>query len=106
MVSKREVFTISGVGGVLAIIAAAYSLWPSFGWMTPNSHAADIDQAVGDIRAFRDEWKCDEWDEELLDLQKELAAATEARRIEIQHEIDKLKQKMLKTDCSRFEDFG
>ena len=88
--------------------------WPAIGWVTPTQHAGDIakvntqyEQAVGDVKEFRDEWKCDEYDEELLELRKDLdQARTNDERAEIEHEIEKLKRKMEKLNCSRFEDFG
>ena len=98
---------IALLGSVLGVLATAFVLWPAIGWTTPNQHGNDFVVAVNEMREFRDEWKCDEYDEELLDLEHELVdAETDEERTEIQHDIDKLKEKMAKIDCSRFEDFG
>ena len=56
------------------------------------------------IKESRDEWKCDEYDEELLDLLKE---QVDNNSVELRREIEKLKKKIEKLSCvERFEDFG
>ena len=55
-------------------------------------------------RENRDEWKCDEYEEELLIL-------LQARRdgddsVETEREIEKIRQSIEKLRCERFEDFG
>ncbi len=81
--------------------------WPVVGWTTPNQHDADYKVTSEQLQDFRDEWKCDEYDEELLELRMKLSEAqTQAEADELTHEIEKLKAKMAKLDCSKFEDFG
>lgn len=114
---KRSKIGISAVVTTIAAIVGVWVTidpWPAIGWVTPSQHDSDIatvnaqyEQAVGDVREFRDEWKCDEYDEELLDLRKDLEQArTDDERAEIEHEIEKLRRKMEELKCSRFEDFG
>ena len=105
-----KTWTISGmltlIASGLAIAATWGGAWDDFGWITPAKYQADYAETMGEIREFRDEWKCDEWDEELLELKRALAdpALSDAERVEIEHEVEKLKEKMAKIDCSRFED--
>lgn len=106
MTKTQITWLVSTVGGSLAVLAAVFSLWPVVGWTTPNQHDNDFVVAIEELKEFRDEWKCDEYDEELLEMQQKLATASEAEKVEIQHIIDKLKAKMEKINCSRFEDFG
>ncbi len=81
--------------------------WPVVGWTTPNQHDADYKVTSEQLQDFRDEWKCDEYDEELLELRMKLSEARgQAEADELTHEIEKLKAKMAKLDCSKFEDFG
>lgn len=95
------------VGAALGMLISIFALWPKIGWTTPNQHENDFVVAVNEMREFRDEWKCDEYDEELLDLRQELAvAASEEEKVRLAHMIAKLVEKMVKIDCSRFEDFG
>jgi len=107
MTRSQITWTISTAAAAVALIASSIALWPVIGWTTPNRHNNDFVVAINELKEFRDEWKCDEYDEELLDLEHDKALArTDAERIEIQHKIDKLKAKMSKLECSRFEDFG
>jgi len=98
------------VGTAAAVVAVWTALdpWPVIGWETPNQHNADYGTTGEELKNFRDEWKCDEYDEELLEMREKLirAQATGTDTAELEHMIDKIKEKMEKLDCSRFEDFG
>ena len=72
--------------------------WPKFGWITPNQHNEDMSV----ITDFRDEWKCDEWDEELRDLLKQQAAGDTST--DTAEDIRRLREKMNKLNCGRFDD--
>lgn len=99
----------AGLTALAAVIGIGSQLggWHNLGWITPKQHDADFQVAINELKEFRDEWKCDEYDEELLALRERLAEArTETERIELEHQIEKLRNKMDKLDCSRFEDFG
>ena len=115
MTKTQITWAISTVATVLAVVAATIGLWPQIGWTTPNAHAADVKQMIAArmvseeavidaIKESRDEWKCDEYEEELIDAlheQEDGDNSVELRRI-----IELIRKKMDKLDCSRFEDFG
>ena len=98
----------------LTCLSLTIAMWSQVGWTTPAKHDADIASIIAErmvseqnvinaIKESRDEWKCDEYDEELLDLLRE---QEETDTVEIRREIEKIKDKMEKLDCQRFEDFG
>jgi hypothetical protein len=97
---------VAFVGSVAGIWSTG--LWSHVGWMTPAAHASDYEQTIDSIKQFRDEWKCDEYDEELLNLQLERSRMQrdDEDTTEIDMLIDKIKRKMESIDCSRFDDFG
>ena len=102
MTKTSNIALISLVGVLISAGVGASQLWPVVGWTTPNQHDADFKEAVGAVIDFRDEWKCDEYEEELIDLLK--LQATGADSIEVGRKIEKLKEKIVKLDCQRFED--
>lgn len=102
-----------GLGAIVTTVAAivgmwvALNPWPIVGWTTPNQHDADYKVTSEQLKDFRDEWKCDEYDEELLELRKKLSEArTTEEHTELTHEIEKLQRKMDSLNCERFEDYG
>ena len=102
MTPTRTVALISAVGGLLAIGVYGKQLWPVAGWMTPDSHNADILETIGEVKEFRDEWKCDEYEEELVELMKQQAAGDSS--IETKRKVERLREKIDKLNCERFED--
>ena len=102
MTKNKSTWIVSLVAASLAVIVGANQAWPLVGWTTPNIHNADIQRATGDVKEFRDEWKCDEWDEELLELLK--SQATGDTSVETQLKVERLRAKIDKLNCSRFED--
>ena len=95
---------------VLGVVATMVGLWPTLGWITPNQYKADttasqkeILEAIGELKELqqdtRDEWQCDELDEDLLKL---LHLQADGDSIELQRDIEKIKNKMRALDCSRF----
>lgn len=92
--------TLISAGAVVAAGTSLANWWPKVGWETPEQHKADMQL----LREFRDEWKCDEYDEELLELLEDVQAGDDSA--ETQHRIDRIRKKMEKIDCQRFEDFG
>lgn len=97
---------------VLGVVATMVGLWPTLGWITPNQYEADttasqqeILEAIGELKQLqtdtRDEWQCDELDEDLLKL---LHLQRDNDSIELQRDIEKIKNKMEALDCSRFFD--
>lgn len=107
---KVQHISAAAVLSIVATVSGIWSTgaWDKVGWMTPSAHAADYEQTVEQIKDFRDEWKCDEYDEELFELKlllKELEENGEDTT-EVEHMIDKLENKIEKLDCQRFDDFG
>lgn len=92
---------LAAAGGALA---TADDYWPRIGWTTPSQHDADFAVTGEQLKDFRDEWKCDEYEEELIALLERQDAGDSAA--ETQHRIDRIRNKMEKIKCERFEDFG
>jgi len=88
--------------GTLAGTAKAF--WPTIGWTTPERHVADYQATEAFIKEFRDEWKCDEYDETLHDLLQAQRDGDDS--LETERSIEKLRDRMDDLDCQRFEDFG
>ena len=63
-------------------------------------------ETVGEIKEFRDEWKCDEWDEELREKLREQDRLADAgtNDPDLDEDIRRLREKMRKLDCSRFDE--
>ncbi len=95
-------------GTVLTTLATVVVLWttlnpwPSVGWTTPNNHDADIDIVTGEIKSFRDEWKCDKWEKELQALLEDQQAGDDS--IPTERRIDKLHHAIDKKECGKFEE--
>lgn len=115
----NQTIKISAVLGVIATLAAigtaGNQFWPSIGWTTPATHAADIERITAEaddstkeildaIRESQDEWKCDEYEEELQELLEDQANGDDS--METALTIDKIRRAMERRDCSRFDDFG
>ena len=107
-------WTVGLVASCLTCLSLTIAMWSTVGWTTPAKHDADIASIIAErmvseqnvidaIKESRDEWKCDEYDEELLDL---LLEQEDTNTVEIRRDIEKIKQKMEDLNCSRFEDFG
>ena len=100
------VVAFSGLGYLVTAVDA----WPKVGWTTPNTHIADIEalraETVGEVKNFRDEWKCDEWDEELREALREQdrLADNGVNDPDLDEDIRRLRAKMEKLDCARFDD--
>lgn len=115
MISKKQMQVLAAVATTIAIISGSIALWPMLGWETPSAHAADIKEIEADhvtaneavldaIQLSRDEWKCDEYDEELLALLEKQDEGDNS--VAVRREIEKIRKKMDSLKCSRFEDFG
>jgi len=114
------------VGGIAIAMSAILVFWSSYGWITIPVYALDkkvniaahknqiTQQSITDLTKImetiaenqtinRDEWMCDELDEEIPELQKDYAAAvTKNDQIDIQRIIDKKEEVWGKLDCSKF----
>jgi len=115
----NQTIKASAILGVIATLAAigtaGNQFWPTIGWTTPNAHAADVERLASEaedatqeildaIKESQDEWKCDEYDEELTDLLEKQEAGDDS--IELERTIEKIREAMQRRDCARFEDFG
>lgn len=107
---KATHMTITGALAIAGALTGLYTsgIWDQVGWQTPAAHAADYQQTVEQIKDFRDEWKCDEYDEELLKLklyvQNMKLNGEDTTEIELL--IEKIERKMEALECERFDDFG
>ena len=95
---------------VMGYASEALDAWPKVGWVTPNTHEADIAelraQTVGEVKDFRDEWKCDEWDEELREKLREQDRLADqgTNDPDLDEDIRRLRERMRKLECSRFDE--
>lgn len=96
------------IGGLIAVGTGAKTFWYDWGWITPAQAAAEHTAGAEAIKEFRDEWKCDEYEEELQEKKRKLKREDpdSEEAIELEYEIERIENKMLKLECSRFEDFG
>lgn len=101
---------VVGAISVMGYASQALEAWPKVGWTTPNSHERDLAElraeTVGEVKAFRDEWKCDEWDEELREKLREQDRLADqgTNDPDLDEDIRRLREKMRKLDCNRFDD--
>lgn len=110
-----------GVGAVVTTLAALVGIWatlnpwPAIGWVTPNQHEAELAQirgnyqiAVDDIldqlKENQDEWKCDEYEEELAEALQKQRDGDDS--VELEQLIERIRKAIERRDCGRFEDFG
>ncbi len=100
--TKMTVGTLVPICAALVAMWVNLDPWPAVGWETPNQHDADYAETIGEMKDFRDEWKCDEYDEELLDLLKAQRSGDDS--VETEREIEKLRERMAKLECERFDD--
>ena len=110
---------IAGGGTLLVGITAILTFWSTYGWITRTAYATDhtniptttelieikkllvIISDKQDIN--QDQWECDEMDEEIPELQKELAEAeTVSEQIDIKRDIAKQDERWIKLDCAQF----
>lgn len=100
----RKIKWSAAVSTLAAVVALWVTLdpWPSIGWTTPNQHNADFAMTSEGVKDFRDEWKCDEWEEELLELLQKQADGDHS--VQTERDIEKLRIKITKLKCERFED--
>ena len=95
------------------------TFWGTYGWITRTVYAQDhkgvatstqianIEQLLVEIKhdqdLNRDQWECDEMDEEIPELQKELAEAESvSEQIDIDRDIEKQQERWGKLNCSQF----
>lgn len=109
--SKQMTIGAIVVGAFLTMGYASQALdaWPKVGWKTPSGHERDLtelrNETVGEIKDFRDEWKCDEYDEELREKLREQDRLEDLGEDDpdLDEDIRRLRDKMKKLDCNRFD---
>ncbi len=105
---------IATAGLVVTFIANFGSPWDAIGWVTPNSHASDLEliraEFVTTIESektateeFRTEWRCSRWADDLDELYEELRQYPDSRQI--RDRIDSLRERMDENDCDRWEEY-
>ncbi len=99
-------------GSAAGVIIAGFTLWPTIGWQTGARHDADMAamkerlatieaEFTGAVEKFYENWKCDEWYEELVDL---LAAQRNGDdSVETSERIRILRDRIRDHNCERFE---
>jgi len=117
----------SATGVILGAIIAVVTFWGTYGWITRSAYAVDeqaektihegqatqasidalttmIGTVIENQQKNQDEWKCDEADEAVIDLQEEIEDTTSRRKILILEDdlktINKIRDDL---DCIRFE---
>jgi len=101
-----------GIGLVFGTLKVFGLTWADVGWMPPANHAADIakleqriieleQDTVTGVKDFRDEWKCDEDAEELIELLKAQRAGDDS--VETEERIKALRKRMEDNHCGRFD---
>ncbi len=106
-------------GSVVAVVAASFTFFGTYGWITRMAYAADhgdqpiavqmvqiqksLETIITSQQLIRSEWRCSEISGELpeLELQK-IAAMGDWERIKIEQRIENLKELWDDLGCSRF----
>lgn len=118
-VSKKSASWAISAAGLATALTTILVFWGTYGWITRAAYAEDekkeataeqmavlissLDNIDAKLDRNRDEWKCDEWAEELLDARLELAETDDqAEEIELDQHIEDLKIHRTERDCSRF----
>lgn len=114
MTPKTFSWLVGTAGGAAALVWTVIQMWPTLGWTTPNQHDTDmmvtqnaiiekLDELERQQQRRHAEWKCDEYDEELLAL---LERQETDDSVELRRDIEKIRDKMRELECSEFDDFG
>ena len=101
-------WTLGIVAGLIAIGTGGKAFWNDWGWVTPSAAEEAHMVAESAIKDFRDEWKCDEYEEELQERKREINRLEEGTDewADLMYEIERIERAMDELRCSRFEDFG
>lgn len=86
------------LGGVVSVIAILTAPWDKIIPTTREKHDHDVETALQSVQEFRDEWKCDEWTEELSDI----LSITDPTPLDLQR-IRVIRAKMDNRGCERFD---
>lgn len=120
----KKIGFVAGVialGAVAGASTATIKFWDDYGWVTryhyrmdhatmlTGAQTTEIFDLLEDLKvgqkANQEEWKCDELDEEILDLELTLLEVeTNAEKVPLNRKIEKSKERWDRLDCTRFED--
>ena len=109
------------IGAAAGATTATVAFWNDYGWVFKNEyrlHHLNVltTQQTSEIYDLlkvlktgqdnnQDEWKCDELDEEIVDIElARLSAETNAEKVKLNRNLEKAKERWIKLDCQRFED--
>jgi hypothetical protein len=109
------------IGGIAGAATATVAFWNDYGWVFQKEYrlqhlgvlttqqTSEIYDLLKDLKSGQDdnqdEWKCDELDEEIIDIQLSLLdAQTNAEKVKLNRDLEKAKERWIKLKCSRFED--
>ncbi len=109
------------VGAAAGATTATMAFWNDYGWVFQKEYRLQhlsvlTTQQTSDIYDLlkalqtgqddnQDEWKCDELDEEIIDIElAKLTAETDAEKVKLTRNLKKAEERWEKLDCQRFED--
>ena len=109
------------VGALAGASTASINFWDDYGWIPraeyrlqhlnvlTTQQTSEIYDLLKILKEGQDnnqaEWKCDELDEEIVDIElKLLDAETNAEKVQLRRNLEKAKERWTKIKCSRFED--
>lgn len=108
------------IGAAAGATTATVAFWNDYGWVFKNEYrlhhlnvltTAQTSEIYDLLKVLKtgqdnnqDEWKCDELDEEIVDIElAKLTAETNAEKVKFSRNLEKAKERWDKLDCSRFE---
>lgn len=108
------------VGALAGASTASINFWDDYGWIPraeyrlqhlnilTTAQTSDIYDLLKALKTGQDnnqdEWKCDELDEAIVDIElARLSAETNAEKVKLNRNLEKAKERWEKLDCSRFE---
>lgn len=109
------------IGAAAGATTATVAFWNDYGWVFKNEYrlhhlnvlttqqTSEIYGLLQDLKkgqdTNQDEWKCDELDEEIIDIElAKLTAETDAEKVKLTRNLKKAEERWEKLDCQRFED--
>ena len=115
------VAVLLGIGAAAGATTATVAFWNDYGWVFQKEYrlqhlgvlttaqTSEIYDLLQDLKigqdANQDEWKCDELDEEIIDIElAKLTAETDAEKVKLTRNLKKAEERWEKLDCQRFED--
>ncbi len=109
------------VGAAAGATTATVAFWNDYGWVFKNEYrlhhlnvltTAQTSEIYDLLTVLKkgqdnnqDEWKCDELDEEIVDIElSKLKAETDEEKVKLSRNLKKAEERWEKLDCQRFED--